>query len=329
MGGTMWVESNVGEGTTFHFTVESKVAADISGFMPIYEDLLGRRVLIVDDNNTNRRILAEMCRRWGMVPTASASADAALALVKQGKEFDVAVLDMLMPGMTGVQLGEALHALKPRTAFPIVIMTSLGAGSPNVGARPMSFAAWLTKPVKHSQLRETLTQILRREPVSLARPLAVAPFDNLVADKIPLRILLAEDNVVNQKVALRILERFGYDADVVANGDEAVEALKRQHYDLVLMDVHMPELDGIEATRIIRGHLPANSQPLIFAMTAAALTDDRQACLDAGMDGYITKPVKVEQLAEVLRRVQTVPAVWRNGDGTPHTDPDTCCVMPE
>ncbi|HUO74701.1 MAG TPA: response regulator, partial [Solirubrobacteraceae bacterium] len=291
MGGTMWVDSVAGEGSTFHFTITAEAAempsrAAAAG-MP--GELIGKRVLLVDDNAINRRILDLQTEAWGLRGHSVETGEAALALVERGDPFDVAILDMHMPGMDGIELAHRLRALRPE--LPLVLYTSLG------GEIDPVFAAVLAKPVKQSQLFDLLVSLLGGAAVAPAR------VDDGAAAKLgerhPLRILLADDNTVNQQLALLLLESMGYRADVVANGVEAVEAVNRVPYDLVLMDVQMPELDGLEATRRIRADGPS-IQPRIVAMTANAMQGDREACLAAGMDDYLAKPIRPEALATAL-----------------------------
>jgi PAS domain S-box-containing protein len=304
MGGTIRLESAVGSGTTFHFTVTAARAPALTmGLHGIQPPLTGRRLLIVDDNATNRRILAQQARTWGMDAQAVASGREALALIRRDEDFDLAILDMQMPEMDGVALAVAIRAYRDPSRLPLVMLTSMGRREMGERVEAAAFARFLNKPVKQSQLYETLLDVLAvSPPPERALPRAAALDPELGACQ-PLRILLAEDNVVNQKVARRLLERMGYRADVAGNGAEAVEAVARQSYDLVLMDVHMPEMDGLEATRRICDRLPQHARPTIVAMTAEAMHGDRERCLAAGMDDYISKPVKVAELIAALVRV--------------------------
>ncbi|MEI7771735.1 MAG: response regulator, partial [Chloroflexales bacterium] len=302
MGGRMWVESQVGVGTTFHFTIVAPVASmsariDLQRAMP---DLTGKRLLVVDDNETNRRILTRQAEAWGMHVRASVSGAEALAWLAQGAIFDAAILDMQMPGMDGAQLAEAIRARPAPKPLPLVLLTSLGRRAEDMAQG--RFAASLIKPVKAAQLYETLQFILgaaaARQP---ARSQGTA-YDATMAARLPLHILLAEDNVVNQKVATKTLAKLGYRVDVAANGLEVLDALARQPYDVVLMDVQMPELDGLGASRRIRSEVSPSRQPRIIAMTANAMQSDRGLCLAAGMDDYISKPVRIEELVAALER---------------------------
>jgi CheY-like chemotaxis protein len=302
MGGTMGVRSDgPGTGSTFHFTIKAVPAClpeggearrrQVIGEQPA---LKGRRLLVVDDNATNRRILALQAAKWGMVAIDTDAPEKALPLLQQ-QRFDLAILDMHMPGMDGVQLAtrirEAGHAL------PLVLFTSLGRQDNASGL----FAASLGKPLHQSQLFDTLVTLLSGER-AVAAPTAAKPkIDAGMAAAHPLRILLAEDNVVNQKLALRLLQQMGYRADVAGNGIEAIECIERQRYDVVLMDVQMPEMDGLEASRRIVARWPSPAQrPRIVAMTANAMQGDREECLAAGMDDYVTKPIRVDALVAAL-----------------------------
>jgi PAS domain S-box-containing protein len=300
MDGTMWAVSQEGEGSTFHFELTACDAAvpariDLDGGLP---KLAAKRILVVDDNATNREIVSRQTRSWGMEPVAVALPSEALALIENGEHFDVVALDMLMPEMDGCELARRIRLQPNGQALPLVLLTSL-AGLPQARSTE-DFYAQLTKPVRASQLYNALLGVFADpEPIAL-----VAAVDREAPETSSLRILLAEDNPVNQKVALRILEKLGYRADVASNGLEALEALEREPYDVVLMDVQMPEMDGLDASRRICARWPAESRPRIVAMTANAMIEDREACFAAGMNDYIAKPVSPEALAEALSRVR-------------------------
>jgi len=300
MGGRMWAESaGVGAGASFHFTLALPAVAApaarsaLAGPQPA---LHGKRLLVVDDNATNRRVLALQTARWGMLPQDCASAEQALAWMAAGGVCDLALLDMHMPGMDGVTLARLLRKTRPQ--LPLVLFSSLGRKE--AGVEEGVFAAYLHKPLRQSQLFDTLMNLLGER--SAARVLApVGPSQHAgLAERHPLRILLAEDNAVNQKLALRLLSQMGYRADLASNGLEAVESVERQPYDLVLMDVQMPEMDGLEASRRITARWPAGARPRIVAMTANAMQGDREDCLAAGMDDYLAKPIRVEALVQAL-----------------------------
>jgi two-component system sensor histidine kinase/response regulator len=312
MGGQIGVTSARGKGSTFWFTASFDKQPD--GATPVLsnvESLESLRVLIVDDSTTNRRILAHQLGSWGMVHAQAESAPRALALLReatsQGRAYDLAILDLLMPEMDGFQLARAIKADSTIASTRLVILTSTGQRGDAAIAREAGITAYLTKPVRQSQLFDCLTMVFSKRGVS-AISSASAP--NLVTKHTVTegkkishrRILLAEDNIVNQKVAIQQLQKLGYRADAVANGREAIEALSRIPYDLVLMDCQMPEMDGYEATTEIRRTEVTPKRTPIVAMTAHALEGDREKCIAAGMDEYITKPVKPEALRQVLAR---------------------------
>jgi CheY-like chemotaxis protein len=301
----MWVESELGVGSTFHFTIQATAApaparAYLDEVQPVLE---GKKVLVVDDNATNRRILQRQTEAWHMLPQATASPLEALDWIRGGEVFDVAILDMQMPDMDGLTLATEIRDLKsPNSKLPLVMLTSLGRREVREGMD--EFAAFLTKPLKPSALFETLVSIFTGQPTRVRpREAGEEPqFDAHMGQHWPLRILLAEDNATNQKLALRLLDRMGYQADVAANGLKALEALERQVYDVVLMDVQMPEMDGLETTRHIRRDMPEAHQPHVIAMTANAMQGDREMCLAAGMDDYVSKPIRIEELVGALSK---------------------------
>jgi CheY-like chemotaxis protein len=261
--------------------------------------LEGRRVLVVDDNATNRRVLGLQAAKWGMVPKDTESPDEALRWIGAGEAFDLAIVDMHMPQMDGMELARRIRGQNP--GLPLVLFSSLGRKE--AGDTEGLFAAYLAKPLRQSQLFDTLVTLLSQEAApKAAAASAKARLDPEMAARHPLRILLAEDNAVNQKLALRILQQMGYRADLASNGIEAVESVARQTYDVILMDVQMPEMDGLEATRQITAKWP-DARPRIVAMTANAMQGDREMCLEAGMDDYLTKPIRVERLVEALNLV--------------------------
>jgi PAS domain S-box-containing protein len=309
MGGAMWVESpGRGQGSTFHFTITAE-AASLQPALALLGDpiqLHGKRILIVDDNATNRQILTLQAESWGMQPLSVPLPHDAIDLIRAGQEFDIAVLDMHMPEMDGLMLAEELRKYRDASALPLVMLTSVGRERDS--QLYSNFAAFLSKPVKASQLYEALLTVFVSRPqrsLSARRPeKSKIVFDPELGRRHPLRILVAEDNSVNQKLVTTLLAKVGYRADVVGNGLEVLEAVERQTYDIILMDVQMPEMDGLEATRLICQNWPAAARPRIVALTANAMHSDREACLAAGMDDYLSKPIQADILIRVLQESQ-------------------------
>ena len=309
MGGRIWVESKAGKGSTFHFTVrlglqrgktEKLIAAK-------REDLKDLPVLVVDDNSTNRLILKKMLTNWHMKPTAVESGRKALAAVEQTmkarKLYSLFLIDSRMPGMDGFSLAKKIKDNPNLAGASMVMLTSSGARGDAARCHKLGISAYLTKPIKQSELLDAIMLALgattkEKEPVPLITRHTIRE------SRRGLRILLAEDNIINQKVAVHILERYGHKVFVAKNGQEVLQALKKEHFDLILMDVQMPKMDGFAATASIREkekktgfHIP------IIAMTAHAMKGDRERCLDSGMDDYIAKPLKAEHLTKTIDRM--------------------------
>jgi PAS domain S-box-containing protein len=309
MGGKIWVESEVGRGTQFHFTVRLGVTDTkpiVIGTIAPPEILRGVKVLVVDDNRTNRRILSGMLTRWEMKPTLVEGGDEALAELsaawQAGTPYPLIITDLLMPEMDGFGLVERIRQ-RPELAAPTIMMlTSAGHRGDAVRCKELGVAAYLMKPIRQSELREAIARVLGAREQGGAIPLVTRYSLGDARDPdSSLRVLLAEDNAVNQRLATRLLEKRGHRVMVAGNGREAIEALEKETFDLVLMDVQMPEMDGFEATMAIRekerttgAHLP------IIALTAHAMKGDRERCLGAGMDGYLAKPIRATELDEIL-----------------------------
>ncbi|MFL5916036.1 MAG: GAF domain-containing protein [Gaiellaceae bacterium] len=313
MGGTIAVDSEQGSGSTFRISLPV-TAADVPAKIPFDDGLphlAGKRILIVDDNATNREIVTRHARSWGMEPVALEFPAAALELIGKGEPFAVAVLDMMMPDMDGLALAGEIRQHRSESELPLLLLTSLGR-LPQLQSKGV-FSAQLSKPLKASQLYNMLVQLLT---AGKAGEEAAEPAADGKRARSALRILLAEDNAMNQKVALRLLERLGYGADVATNGLEAIDALERKPYDVVLMDVQMPELDGLDATRTICERWPVETRPHIIAMTANALPEDREACFAAGMNDYVAKPIRAEELAAALKRAKPLSLNGESGSDT-------------
>jgi len=303
MGGEIWAESEgiPGRGSEFHFTVagERAVTTPINPLSDSPTLLQGKRVLIVDDNSTNRRLFKMQVEKWGMIAQDTAFPRSALSIIERGEKFDLIVIDMFMPEMDGSELAREIR--RHDAEVPFLLFSSLGQSE--IGLDRDLFNAYLPKPLKPSLLFDALAGLFDKSRSAPRTTPATSLFDPDLAARHPLRILLVEDNAVNQKLALRLLEQMGYRADLASNGLEAIESLERQLYDVVFMDVQMPEMDGLEATRKIRvtRHL---TQPRIIAMTANAMQGDREMCFAAGMDDYISKPIRVHELVEALLRTE-------------------------
>jgi signal transduction histidine kinase/DNA-binding response OmpR family regulator/HPt (histidine-containing phosphotransfer) domain-containing protein len=293
MHGTLGVDSTPGRGSVFTLTVPLQVATSLLSTPVVPAVLRGTSALVVDDNDTNRRILRRQLESWGVRVDDDASGAAALARVDAGSTYDAVLLDMHMPEMDGMELSRALRGRTATTQTPLVMLTSLGQRPQ--GATELGLVL-LTKPVKATALQSVLQRVL-------GGPAAVQEQPPEQPGLRPLRVLLAEDNPVNQRVGALLLERLGQRPILVGDGEEAVREVTRTRYDVVLMDVQMPVLDGLGATRRIRSELPPDRQPRIVAMTANALAEDRERCLSAGMDDHIAKPVRLEELEAALLRV--------------------------
>ena len=290
MGGDIAVESREGAGS--NFTVTANLRREHRARRAAGTGLEGRNILVVDDNATNRNVLRGQLRGWGISCVDVPSGAEALQVLADGTAFDAAILDMHMPEMDGAELALRLRATRATEQLPLVLLSSVSYRPDADQQRP--FDAILIKPARLSTLRTTLSHLLvapeRPDAERSARPSPAGRGGDPAESS--LRVLLAEDNQVNQQVAQLMLAKLGHRADTVANGLEAVQVLRRTWYDVVLMDVQMPVMDGLEATRLIRAQLPAEQQPRIIAMTASVLLEDRNACRDAGMDDYLPKPVR-------------------------------------
>jgi two-component system, sensor histidine kinase and response regulator len=313
MGGRIWVESVLGHGSTFHFTIGLGLA---SGEVRIQvpkspASLYNMRALVVDDNATNRRILQEMLLNWGMQPTVVENGPAALialrTAVDSGAPFPLTIVDNLMPHMDGFTLAERIKGDSRLSETTIIMLTSAGRRAEGGSGASTSIAAYLRKPVRQSELYAAIS-------CAMARPLASStvqcsrPHDAWRVSQRHLRILLVEDNPVNKKLAVKMLEKMGHEVSVAGNGKEAVHAMSAAHFDAVLMDVQMPEMDGLEATKVIRRReLLSGDHVPIIAMTAHAMKGDRERCLEVGMDGYISKPISSAELFDTIEALSCEP----------------------
>jgi signal transduction histidine kinase/CheY-like chemotaxis protein len=307
MGGRIWVESEGGSGSAFHFTLSlglQQCPARSAGIESI--ELEGLRVLVADDNATNRRILDETLKHWGMTPTCVDGGRAALSelarAVDEGKPYPLILLDGCMPEMDGFQVAREISRTSSMQRTTIVMLTSSGQRGDAARCRELGVAAYLTKPVTQSNLFDAIVKALNPAATgtNAATPQLVTQH-TLREDKRSLRVLLAEDNNVNRLLASTLLRKRGHTVDIVGNGREAIAALAAKHFEVILMDVQMPEMDGFEATAAIRDHERGSGQHVpIIAMTAHAMKGDRQRCIDGGMDGYVAKPITAKELFKAI-----------------------------
>ncbi len=309
MGGSVRVESEPGKGSTFNFTVHFGLSqAPCTEIIPAdMAKTQNLRVLVVDDNDTNRRILKEMLDNWGMEPTLAEDGFTALALIKLARDsekvFDLLIIDCAMPEMDGFTLAEEIKRLDEPSTVPIIMLTSAGQRGDAARCRELGIKAYLTKPAKQSELLDTIMTTLGTIEVKEERP-GLITRHSLREKSRRLQVLLAEDNPVNQKLAVRLLEKMGHGVDVADNGKVALSTLDKKKYDLVLMDINMPEMDGFEAAKKIREKEKDSGRHIpVIALTAHALKGDRERCLEAGMDGYLSKPIKPQELFEAVEKV--------------------------
>ncbi len=311
MGGKMWVESAEGKGSTFLFVLPMRAVTGVapSAFLKPHAQLSGLRTLIISDNPSLRRLVARWVQRWGMIPREARDDAQPLDLLQPGEACDLAIVDLPMPNAAGARLVRETANRPPAKPLPVLFLTARNTRTEVQVLEGTLATAQLNKPVKPAQLQSAIIQLLSGAKPIAKRAVIPSQMDSSLASRYPLRVLLADDNVINQKVALRLLQQYGYKADVACNGLEAIRALESKPYDLIFMDVQMPEMDGLAASQRIRQLQQEAGAPLhlrqplaIIAMTASAMQGDREKCLAAGMDDYLAKPVTLDQLATMLAR---------------------------
>ena len=304
LGGKIWVESDAGEGSTFHFTISAWAPG--SSTPPAWQNpqpqLAGKRLLVIEDNATNRRIITQRGQQWGMTVETAANSRDALALLAQGDLFDALILDLELPDKDGLALAEEIRQQPAGRYAPLLLLSSRRPSSDD--SRPLSAGVSVSihKPIRPAQLLDALCRAMSVQVQREKKTPVVPTLDPDLARRLPLRLLLADDNPINQKVGLSVLHKLGYRADLANNGLEVLKALEQKAYDILFLDVQMPEMDGLEAARQICERWPTEKRPRIIAMTGNALMGDREKCLQAGMDDYISKPVRVGDLQSALQR---------------------------
>ena len=304
LGGKIWVESDAGKGATFHFTISARAAATTvpPAWQAPQPQLAGRRLLVIEDGATNRSIITHRGQQWGLTVETAVDSRDALARLAQGDLFDAVILDWQLPGNSGPALTEEIRQQPSGRYVPLIALASPRPGGEHVQPPPTGVAAFVHKPIRPVQLLETLCRVMSVQMQREKKAPAVPALDPDLARRLPLRLLLADDNPINQKVGLSVLKKLGYRADLAGNGVQVLKALEQKVYDILFLDVQMPEMDGLEAARQICQRWPAGKRPRIIAMTGNALIGDREKCLQAGMDDYISKPIRVGDLQSALER---------------------------
>lgn len=301
MKGEIWVESELGSGSDFKFTVKTcfiPPPENSNKSIEKLQTLHGKRVLIVDDNYTNRRILLLQLSFWNIDSVAVSSGQEALELLDRNEKFDVAILDMQMPDMDGEMLALEIRKRFSKSQLPLIMLTSIGFNVRTAEVQQL-FSFYVNKPLKHSRLAEILLSVFMLDTNDISPKSECEMELKNMSEKFPFEILIAEDNFINQKLIRKLFEVLGYKTDLAANGYEVIDALKRKPYNIIFMDIQMPEMDGYEATRIIKERW-GNKAPVIIAMTANAMQGDKEKCMLAGMDDYVSKPLRLEDLLKVL-----------------------------
>ncbi|NDF00890.1 MAG: response regulator [Verrucomicrobia bacterium] len=322
MGGKIWAESEAGKGSTFHLILRTQAsrtelpdAVSAPG-----EKLKGKRILVVEDNGSNRKVFAQYGRWAGADLRAVASSKEALDLLSGAERFDAVVLDLQLPEMDGLTLAQFVRRVPGCEATPILLLTDVRLRSDDKRPATAGISLFIYKPLRPAQIFDALVRAVEHKPRTEKAAPVSSEFDATMAQRLPLRLMLADDNIINQKVGVKMLQRLGYRPEVAANGIEVLKLLEQQPFDLIFLDVQMPEMDGYEAARRIHAQWPDAGRPRLVAMTGNALEGDRERCLEAGMDDYVAKPVRITELQAVLERWGQCRA---GGETNPAVSPDT------
>jgi signal transduction histidine kinase/HPt (histidine-containing phosphotransfer) domain-containing protein len=304
LGGKIWVESQSGKGSTFHFTILTKASAATAppNWQLPQPQLAAKRLLLIEDNAANRQVIRHRAQQWGVIVEEAESGTAALKIFAQGKSFDAAILDLQLPEEDSFAVAAEIRKLPTGNSVPLLFMSSVRLRGDDPRPAESGVSVMVHKPVRPAQLLDALCRAmsvqLHREKKTIPAPM----LDTTLAQRLPLRVLLADDNPINQRVGLSVLQKLGYRADLAQNGLEVIQALEQKPFDILFLDVQMPEMDGLECARKISARWTRDRRPVIIAMTGNALMGDREKCLAAGMDDYVAKPIRVGEIQTALER---------------------------
>ncbi|HET7626193.1 MAG TPA: response regulator, partial [Verrucomicrobiae bacterium] len=301
--GRIWMESDEGAGAIFHFTIQVwSAAAATPAWQSQQPQLAGKRLLVIEDNATNRKLITHRAAQWGMGVECAADSTDALKRLREGADYDAAIVDLQLPDKDGLTLAAEMRALPSGNSLPILLLSSVRLRSDDERPARVGISIFVHKPIRPAQLFDAVCRALNVQLQREKKAPSIPSLDPGLSQRFPLRVLLADDNPINQRVGVSILRKLGYRADVANNGLEVLHALERKAYDIIFLDVQMPDMDGLETTRQICERWPREKRPCIVAMTGNALLGDREKCIAAGMDDYITKPVRIPELQEIIER---------------------------
>jgi signal transduction histidine kinase/HPt (histidine-containing phosphotransfer) domain-containing protein len=304
MGGKIWVESEAGKGSTFHLIMRTQLArTDVPATVVAPGDKLkGKKILVVEDNASNRKAFVQYARWAGTDLRAVGTSKEALDALSGGASFDAIVVDLQLPEMDGLTLAQFIRRVPGCETTPLLLLTDVRLRSDDTRPGTVGVKLFIYKPLRPAQIFDALVRAVDHMPRTEKKAPASSEFDSAMAERLPLRLLLADDNLINQKVGVKMLQRLGYRPEVAANGVEVLKLLEQQPFDLIFLDVQMPEMDGLEAARCINAQWPDARRPRLVAMTGNALDGDREKCIAAGMDDYVAKPVRIAELQGVIER---------------------------